>query len=195
MMNSDMEQGPIAVLDACVLYSAALRDFFMWLGVWELYTPKWTERIQDEWSSHVIKNRSELNAENIKTTRQNMEKQFGRASVMGWESLESSLQLPDQKDRHVLAAAIKAKAKYIVTKNLKHFPKEILAQYGIEAIHPDDFAILLFERDPEKMLSAARQQRSRLRNPSKTVEEHLQPLAKQDMSKIADKLKLFIDKL
>ncbi len=31
---------PTAVLDACVLYSAALRDLFMWLAVAELYFPK-----------------------------------------------------------------------------------------------------------------------------------------------------------
>jgi hypothetical protein len=37
-----------AVLDAWVLYPAPLRDFFMRLAV-QLYQPKWTEEIHEEW--------------------------------------------------------------------------------------------------------------------------------------------------
>ena len=37
-----------AVLDACVLYPAALRDFLMRLAVM-LYQPKWTEAIHEEY--------------------------------------------------------------------------------------------------------------------------------------------------
>ena len=41
--------------------------------------------------------------------------------------------MPDKKDRHVLAAAIKTRADVIVTDNLKHFPDHVLATFGIEA--------------------------------------------------------------
>jgi hypothetical protein len=40
-------------------------------------------------------------------------------------------------NRHVLAAAISANAKIIVTFNLKDFPDLILTKHGIVAQHPD----------------------------------------------------------
>ena len=36
-----------AVLDACVLYPAALRDLWMHLAVRFVFQPKWTARIQE----------------------------------------------------------------------------------------------------------------------------------------------------
>jgi len=41
-----------AILDACVLYPAPLRDFFMRLAV-KLYQPKWTDEIHEEWIRNV----------------------------------------------------------------------------------------------------------------------------------------------
>jgi hypothetical protein len=43
------------------------------------------------------------------------------------------------KDWHVIAAAIHAQAKYIVTFDLKHFPKTVLQSHNIEAVSPDEF--------------------------------------------------------
>ncbi|WP_201789074.1 hypothetical protein [Scytonema hofmannii] len=36
---------PMALLDACVLYSAPLRDLLMWLAIEGVYAPKWSEMI------------------------------------------------------------------------------------------------------------------------------------------------------
>ena len=35
--------------------------------------------------------------------------------------------------------AIVGRCDVIVTKNLKHFPEKALAEYGIHALHPDEF--------------------------------------------------------
>ena len=35
----------VAVLGACVLYPASLRDLFMWLAAAMVYEPRWTEEI------------------------------------------------------------------------------------------------------------------------------------------------------
>jgi hypothetical protein len=59
--------------------------------------------------------------------------------VSGYEPLIEGLKLPDPGDRHVLAAAIKAGAQIIVTRNLKHFPAASLDPWNIEAKSPDDF--------------------------------------------------------
>lgn len=47
--------------------------------------------------------------------------------VKGYQNLIPRLQLPDPNDRHVLAAAIRAKASRIIIFNLKDFPEEWLA--------------------------------------------------------------------
>ena len=69
------------------------------------------------------------------------------AVVTGYEPLIGSLHLPDPDDRHVLAAAIRARAQIIVTFNLNDFPAEVLADWDVEARHPDDFLVDQFHLD------------------------------------------------
>ncbi|MDT3397136.1 hypothetical protein RKE29_10840 [Streptomyces sp. B1866] len=59
--------------------------------------------------------------------------------VKGYEPLIGILDLPDPGDRHVLAAAIRAKAQVIVTFNLADFPAEKLSPWDVQAVHPDAF--------------------------------------------------------
>lgn len=61
--------------------------------------------------------------------------------VTGYEPLVDGLKLPDANDRHVLAAAIKAGAQVIVTRNLKDFSAGVLQPWGVDAKSPDDFVL------------------------------------------------------
>ena len=79
------------------------------------------------------------------------------AKIEGYEYLISNLSLPDENDRHVLAAAIHASADAIVTFNLKDFPEEELQKYNIEAIHPDDFIFYQFDFNVSAVLSSFRE--------------------------------------
>lgn len=65
------------------------------------------------------------------------------------------LDLPDAGDRHVLAAAIKAKAQVIVTENLKHFPPDKLAAWNIEAQGADDIVLGLVELHQQEIRTGA----------------------------------------
>jgi len=58
-----------AVLDACVLYSAPLRDLFMHLAVRFVFQPKWTERIHTEWIENVLERRPDLSRSALERTR------------------------------------------------------------------------------------------------------------------------------
>jgi hypothetical protein len=87
--------------------------------------------------------------------------------VTGYEDLIESLALPDPDDRHVLAAAIRADAEVIVTFNLKDFPAGVLAGYNIEAQHPDDFLLALFDAVPGPVCAAVKRQREGLRTRQK----------------------------
>ena len=69
-----------------------------------------------------------------------MTRSFPGADVTGYESMIGGM-TNDPKDRHVLAAAVRADAEAIVTFNLKDFPEAALEPYGITPIHPDDFLL------------------------------------------------------
>jgi predicted nucleic acid-binding protein len=77
------------------------------------------------------------------------------ALVTDYDSLVEGLDLPDEDDRHVLAAAIKCNASVIVTFNLKDFPKAVLGVFDIEPLHPDDFIAELWDLDKAAVLEAA----------------------------------------
>jgi hypothetical protein len=165
-----------AVLDACVLYSAPLRDLWMHLAVQWVFQPKWTPQIQDEWIRNVLRNRPDLKPEQLVRTRKCME-QWGRDwEVPEYDAWLSQLSLPDPDDCHVLAAAIAGGVPLIVTFNLEDFPETALAVHRVRAIHPDTFALELLEADPEAFILAVRTHRAALKNPPKTVDAYLETL-------------------
>jgi hypothetical protein len=69
---------------------------------------------------------------------------FQDAIVSGSEVLLPAM-LNDEKDRHVVAAAVRAGAEVIVTLNLKDFPRSALLPFHVEARHPDGFLIELYD--------------------------------------------------
>jgi len=184
-----------AVLDACVLYPAALRDLWMHLAVRFVFQPKWTPRIQDEWIRNVLENRPDLKAEQLARTRASME-EWGRDwQVPDYDAWLTELSLPDPDDRHVLAAAVAGQVPVIVTFNLADFPDAILAQHGVRAVHPDPFAVELLEAEPEAFIAAAQAHRSALRNPPKSVELYLETLERSGLAQTALRLTVFRDAL
>jgi predicted nucleic acid-binding protein len=178
-----------AIYDACVLYPAPLRDFLMQLALSDLLHARWTDRIHDEWIRNLLKNRPDLKRVQLEKTRRLMNAAARDGLVRGYEAWIQSIMLPDEDDRHVLAAAIQARADVIVTFNLKDFPRSVLLPYKIEALHPDDFIARLIKFNSAAVCDAARQHRARLRNPPKTLDEYLLTLAEQKLVKTVEFLK------
>ena len=176
------------VYDACVLYPAALRDFLMWLAITNLFKARWTEEIHDEWIRNILKNRPDLTLEQLTRTKNLMNVSVRDCLVTGYKDIIPVLQLPDAGDRHVLAAAIRCNADYIITFNLSDFPREALEPYGILPRHPDDFILRLIERNSAKVCAAARRQRSRLKNPPKSPDDYLKTLVEQGLPQTAARL-------
>jgi hypothetical protein len=106
-----------------------------------------------------------------------------------WIPLERSLNLPDQDDRHVLAAAIAGHADCIVTSNLKHFPAQILADYGIEAIDPDTFIINQWDLDPVTAIGAFKRMRARRKKPRSSPEDFADALEIGGLPTTAERLR------
>jgi len=130
------------VLDACVLANQRVTDLLLRLAETpRLYLPHWSGRILDETDRALGK--FGWPADLVTYRRQNLLTHFPESIVEGFEPIESGL-TNDPKDRHVLAAAIRAKCPVIVTFNLKDFPTEALAPWDIEAQHPSKFLSALY---------------------------------------------------
>jgi hypothetical protein len=99
--------------------------------------------------------------------------------------------LPDPDDRHVLAAAIVGRCDVIVTHNLKDFPNETLAFYGIEAQHPDEFLSHHLNLAPGIFCSSVQKVRRRLKNPPFSVDQYLENLMQQGLVATVAELKTF----
>ena len=65
-----------------------------------------------------------------------------------------------EKDRHVLAAAVCARAEVIVTYNVKDFTQASLAPYSVAAQGPSTFLKNLYELDPAAVVGALTRQAS-----------------------------------
>jgi len=179
------------VYDACVLYPAPLRDLLMQLAVADIFRARWTDRIHDEWIRNLLENRKDLRPEQLEKTRALMNRNVRDGFVTGYEGLIPNLSLPDEDDRHVLAAAIHCRADLIVTKNLKDFPDPILAPYHMKAIDPDDFVADELDLYGSAVCEAVKTVRARLRNPPRTVDEYLTTLEGQGLAVTVARLREF----
>ena len=165
------------VLDACVLVPVTAADTLLRLAEREMYRPVWSERILEEAKMAVARLHPELSAEQIDHRFDCMDEAFEDASVSGWESLEGSMVLPDENDRHVVACALVAGADAIVTNNIPDFPDKALAPLGMEAIRLDDFLLDIFDLVPEEFAAVIREQASDAMHPPLSASEVLGNLA------------------
>lgn len=152
-----------AVLDACVLVPMPLCDTLLRLAEEPAaYRPLWSDEILQEVRAAMVKKLGKTQEQGQHRIQQ-MKTAFPEAMVtipLGFlKALEC---MPDDKDRHVLAAAIKGGAHAIVTQNLKHFPKTCLDDYGILCQSPDDFLVHQFYLCPDQIFEKLDAQASNL---------------------------------
>lgn len=154
-----------AVLDANVLYSNFTRDLLLSLFAARLYEAKWTGQINDEWVRHLLENRTNVDAANVKRTLELMNAIKPNPLVADYKHLIERLELPDKDDRHVLAAAIASNSKKILTWNLKDFPSRFLNEFGIDAESPDRFISALIAAYPQEVVKVFKGVRLRQKKP------------------------------
>src|SRR5215469_1954326 len=131
--------------------------------------------------SNLLANRPCLARAQLEAARRAMDRAFPAASVSGFESLIPALSLPDPDDRHVLAAAIHARADVLITVNLKDFPTAAVSSHGIVATHPDPFVDYLFDLNEPEVITAMARMRSRLRAPSLSPDDFIDSIAQAGM--------------
>jgi hypothetical protein len=131
----------------------------------------------------------------LERTRDLMDASTRDCLVTGYEDLIPVLQLPDPKDRHILAAAIVGRCDAIVTCNLKDFPEPVMARYGIDLKHPDDFLSDHLKLAQGVFCSCVQKIRRRLKNPPYSIDEYLDILTRNGLVATASELRPFSDLL
>jgi predicted nucleic acid-binding protein len=177
-----------AVLDTCVLYPFSLGDTLMRLAERELFDLFWSDRILAELEKNLAEKR--VTPEQARYRVDRMRAAFPEALVErdAITRLEPAM-TNQEKDRHVLAAAVASPAEVIVTSNLRHFPEAACAPYTIEVIHPDQFLLSLLEIDERTVRNVIAAQSAALTGPAVSVEELLDMLEAAGVPRFAQRLR------
>jgi len=189
---TDVADRFVVLLDANVLFPFRVRDALLRFAEAGLYRARWSAQILEEWESNLIKKKPHL-AESIKSQLKAMKRTFPESLVVGFEPLMEGLDLPDENDRHVLAAAIQCGAQHIITENLKDFPLEVLEPLDLEAVSADTFLASTFELYPSEAIAALRKMREAYKNPGMSKSEFLLDLTGYGMVKTASLAKSEIE--
>ncbi len=142
------------VLDTCVLYPTVMREMLLAAARLGHFQPLWSPRILEEWARAAIKLGPEGEAQ-ARSEIALLRAAWPKAEVSPRDGTEARLWLPDAADVHVLALAVSASADAIVTMNAKDFPRNILAEEGLERLDPDGLLHRCWLEDPDGMAEAA----------------------------------------
>lgn len=172
------------LLDANVLYPATLRDILLQVAASGAVRARWSERIHQEWIGALLRDREDLSGIQLERTRDKMNEAVPDAVVADFEALEPSLTSINEKDRHVLAAAIIGRCDAIVTCNLTDFPESALEPFNIRALSPDEFICLQISQTPRIVCAAVDEIRNRLK-PPENMEEYAGRLSRHGLAQTA----------
>lgn len=179
----------VVVYDANVLVPARLRDLLLRVAEAGIVRARWSDRILDEWQAAVARTRSDIPPERLRRVRQLMVDAVPDCVVVRHDGLAADVDLIDENDRHVVAAAIRAQAQLIVTYNLRHFPEHELAKYDIEVKHPDEFILDVIDLFPGRMAGIVRSMAADLKNPPLSVDDVLASLQSHQLTQSVARLR------
>jgi predicted nucleic acid-binding protein len=168
------------VLDACVLLPQTMCDVLLSIADADLFRPLWTPDLLDE----VERNLSGLRFRKTPTQASHRVAAMRAAFPLAEEETRGYTELiaamtNDPKDRHVLAAAVRANAAVIVTSNRKDFPAAAADPFDIEILTPDDFLCDQLDLDPDTVLHALNVMLERNRIPPRDLVELIDSLREQ----------------
>lgn len=158
-----------------------LCDTLMRAAEAELYELHFSQQILDGATRNLVKDGRMKTDAKAAYFQEQIKTNFPEAIVEVPEHLVASM-TNHPGDYHVVAAAIVAKAKVIVTADLDDFPAEALKPWDIEAWHPDDFLVYLDEQYSGTMIKIIWEQSNALKLP-RSVPETLEKLEKNNLKR------------
>jgi hypothetical protein len=137
----------------------------------------------------------EIPIDRLQITRRLMNDALPAATVTGYEEHIPELVLPDPDDRHVVAAAIAAKASLLLTWNLRDFPERALKKFGLRAMTPDDFLLRLYERVPDLVIASLASARRNLTKSRVEPSDFVAILKGQNLVQLAQRVENCVARL
>ena len=175
----------IAIVDANILFPYALRDTVLRAANERFFRVRWSATILDELQRNLV-SKHIVSTDKALRLRTRLEEVFPKANVTNFEHLIPAM--PNHiKDRHVVAAAVRAGAEIIATANMKDFRQ---LPHGIIALPPDQFLCRLFEMSPERFVNMLRQQARDMQKPPQTCDGLLAHLS-QTAPRLIEKVREF----
>jgi predicted nucleic acid-binding protein len=143
-----------AFYDANVLIPHEIRDILMISAHTRLHSVYWSEDVFAEWLRNAGAKKL-APVETVLRFQANLNEMYPDALItrVRYSALIESM-TNDEKDRHVLAAAVIAEAEVLVTRNIDDFPRESVEKYNIEVQTPDQFVRHQAEFSPPRYMES-----------------------------------------
>jgi len=136
-----------AVVDACTLANARVADALLRLAREGAHSLYWSQKILEE-TKRTQLNRLHWGERVTESYHTKLAEKFPSAVVHGFEHwIEHCTN--DEGDRHVLACAIEAGARYIVTFNTGDFEDADLARWNVRALKPNDYLLMKYLKNED----------------------------------------------
>ena len=177
--------GSLVLLDADVLYPIRVCDFILTASSLRLLArPVVSEEVLAEAQRNVVADRPHLGQQQIERRFQNV-----RVATDGHDQAIDELldneSIVNQKDRHVLRAAVQHGVDFVVT-NDSRLRREITAWIDQRseagplraAVSADELAAGLVNESPDEVLTVVQAMSDRFLNPTRSLSETLASLAK-----------------
>ena len=177
--------GSLVLLDADVLYPIRVCDFILTASSLRLLArPVVSEEVLAEAQRNVVADRPHLGQQQIERRFQNV-----RVATDGHDQAIDELldneSIVNQKDRHVLRAAVHHSVDFVVT-NDSRLRREITTWIDrrsdagplLAAISADELAAGLVNESPDEVLTVVQVMSDRFLNPTRSLSETLASLAK-----------------
>ena len=167
----------VAFLDTCVLFPANLRDVLLTAAEAGLYHVRWSPDVLDEMERNLTK-KAQVIPPNAARLRDTMERAFPDAMTPRSAYAYLVPSMPNQeKDRHVLAAAIASRSDVLVTANVRDFQLP-MNNGAVEVLHPDPFLCCQLDVACAPLLMALSRLASQRRPPMNSLDTLLTSLVK-----------------
>lgn len=178
-----------ALLDTCVLYPQYLSDTLLTQAYAGTFRPLWSRGVLEELGRALAED-AHLTDNQIRHRLDRMRCAFPDAEVVGYEYLIEGM-TNHEKDRHVLAAAVRSNVEVLVTFNIKDFPESALKPFDISAVHPDEFLLDQLDLYPGVILGCLEDQVNRYIgiNGPMTISALLRPLERAGVPRFADEVR------
>jgi len=145
----------VVLADANILVSRTLRDYFLYAADNGALEIRWSGQILAEMSRNL---EAKFGLDRAATTRladlMNDFMEDALVAVTPEDRAAVAHVSMDEKDRHVLAAALAAEADILLTDNARHFPKDWMAERGVELLGAADLLLRIADQFPDALRAA-----------------------------------------